>query len=329
MTTDPMLTNVPLVLIADDDKFMRIQISHAMKQEGYRVEVVEDGEQCLIAYTHLHPDIVLLDVRMPVMDGFTCCARLQALPDAEFTPVLLITGLEDQGSVDLAFESGAADYVTKPIHWAVLRQRVRRLIQQSAQSRQITTLLKKVEQANDELQRLVAIDGLTQIANRRCFDEYLDQEWRRLAREQAPLSLILCDIDFFKLYNDSYGHQAGDYCLQEIAKAISIATKRPADLVARYGGEEFAIILPQTEADGAVQLAETIRVTVRELRTVYLNPQSQTPLTLSFGVASTIPTAQMTPAMLINTADKALYQAKAGGRDRVIVNLEMVSSKTI
>lgn len=243
----------PLILIVDDDKFTRLQIRQRMQKEGYRVEEVTNGEQCLAAYTRLHPDIILLDGMMPVMDGFTCCAQLRSLPRGERIPILIITGLDDEASVNWAFEAGATDYITKPLNWAVLRQRVRRLLRESQLSQQL-------EQANQELQRLAFLDSLTQLANRRRFDAYLSQEWKRMARDKTPLALILCGIDFFKAYNDTYGHQAGDHCLQQIAKAISLAAKRPADLVARYGGEEFVVVLPNTKGEGALRVAKEIRL---------------------------------------------------------------------
>ena len=180
-------------------------------------------------------------------------------------------------------------------------------------------LYQQLEDANQNLQRLAYLDSLTQLVNRRRFDECLEKEWRRLAREKAPLSLIMCDVDFFKLYNDTYGHQAGDKCLQEIAHAISRAVKRPADLVARYGGEEFAVILPNTEAQGALQLAKEIRLMVKELAIAHENSQVSKYVTLSLGVASAIPAPKSSSAMLVAAADQALYQAKAQGRDRVFL----------
>ena len=183
---------------------------------------------------------------------------------------------------------------------------------------QQSKLYQRLEQANQELQLLVTKDSLTKIANRRYFDQYLNQEWRRLAREQFPLSLILCDIDFFKLYNDSYGHQAGDECLQEVATAIVQVVQRPADLVVRYGGEEFAVILPNTAIAGAAQVAEQIRSAVKALVLPLGSPQH---LTLSVGVASAVPKIEVTAATLFAAADQALYQAKQQGRDRVVLDL--------
>jgi diguanylate cyclase (GGDEF)-like protein len=333
LTTD----DTPLILIVDDDRFMRVQLRQTLENEGYQVEEAGDGKQALEAYTRLRPDIVLLDAIMPVMDGFACCAQLQKLQkdsvtnDTQIdesgqktqehllvsTPILMITGLEDQQSVDQAFEVGAADYITKPIHWAVLRRRVRRLIQQSQLYKQLEHTNQKLEEVNQTLQRLASVDGLTQVANRRCFDEALIHEWQRISRELGSLSLILVDIDYFKLYNDTYGHLAGDKCLKQVAQAISRAVHRPADLVARYGGEEFVVLLPGTTLAGANQVAEAVKAAVKKLNL----PHSSSPLgekiTLSLGISCLTPSQHSSPMTLIKSADKALYLAKESGRDRI------------
>ncbi|MBW4612427.1 MAG: PleD family two-component system response regulator [Desmonostoc vinosum HA7617-LM4] len=304
-----LLENQSIVLIVDDERFIRMQLRFFLEQEGYRIVEAENGREALAIFDQLHPDIVLLDAMMPDMDGFECCTQLQPLDGIKHTPVLMITGLGDQNSVDHAFAAGAIDYVTKPIHWPVLRQRVKRLIQQSQ-------LQQKLETANQELQRLVTIDELTQVANRRRFEEYLSQEWRRMARERQPLSLILCDVDYFKSYNDTYGHRAGDRCLQEVAKAIQNAARRSVDLVARYGGEEFAVILPNTDVQGAAYVAETICFAVRTLAIPHRNSQVSSYVTLSAGFITQIPAHSLDFEGMITAADQALYQAKAGGRDR-------------
>jgi diguanylate cyclase (GGDEF)-like protein len=315
----------PVILVVDDDPSMRAVIRRFMEKDGYRVVEAVNGEQGLEVYKRLQPHLVLLDALMPVMDGFACCTQLQliasesirdaevfthikSLQDASRTPVLMITGLDDQESVDRAFAVGATDYLTKPIHWAVLRQRVRRLLQQSQ-------LYQQLELATRELQRLANLDGLTGVANRRRFDEYLDAEWQRLARENLPLSLILCDIDFFKKYNDTYGHQAGDACLRRVADALSFCARRSVDLVARYGGEEFAVILPDTTVAGASQVAEEIRAVVNTLEIAHAQSAVSHHVTLSLGIACTQPNLNLDPTMLIAAADAALYQAKAAGRN--------------
>ncbi|MDZ8136400.1 MAG: PAS domain S-box protein [Nostoc sp. DedQUE04] len=180
-----------------------------------------------------------------------------------------------------------------------------------------SVLYQQVQAANEELQRLATLDGLTQIANRRRFDQYLEAEWQRLKREQLSLSLILLDVDFFKLYNDTYGHLGGDDCLRQLASALKNIVKRPADLVARYGGEEFAIILPNTEIQGAIYVAQTIRQAVRDLAIPHAQSRVCDRVTVSLGVVSIVPNSEISPTDLINAADKALYVAKQQGRDRV------------
>jgi diguanylate cyclase (GGDEF)-like protein len=312
---------MPLILIADDERLMRIQLRRAMEQQGYRVIEATNGAECLSLYTQMQPNLVLLDALMPVMDGFTCCARLNALPGKFHAPVLMITGLGDRQSVDRAFAVGAADYTTKPIHWAVLYHRVQRLLEQVFLQRQQALLYQQLEAANQVLLHLAAIDGLTQIANRRRFDEFLEQTWHQMAQERSPLSLILCDVDYFKRYNDAFGHQAGDDCLRQIATAINHAVTHSSSLVARYGGEEFALIIARMTITEALEIAETIRVAIKALKLAHAPAQSQPWVSLSLGVATRIPHSDIEPFMLIAAADRALYEAKAAGRDRSAYDL--------
>ena len=190
-----------------------------------------------------------------------------------------------------------------------------RQLEQEIQERKI--IEKTLQEVNQKLERLVNVDGLTGVSNRRHFDEYLAREWRRLKREQKPLSLILCDIDHFKLYNDSYGHLQGDDCLRQIAQTIAQVINRPADLVARYGGEEFAIILPNIDLAGAHKVAKKIQHTIRELKLVHNRSLTSQFVTISIGISSQIPHQDQPLEDLIRTTDRALYDAKAQGRDRV------------
>ncbi len=180
-----------------------------------------------------------------------------------------------------------------------------------------------LKQANDQLQHLVSYDGLTGIANRRRFDEYLDEQWRQGKRNHTELSLILCDLDAFKPYNDTLGHQAGDTCLQQVAQGIEAVVKRPLDLVARYGGEEIAILLPNTSQIGAFQLAERICDAIRGLQIPHPHSPVSSYVTVSVGVSSIVPRDDCAPKMLIRMADNALYQAKEQGRDRVVLNNQL------
>lgn len=317
----------PLILVVDDDAETREKLRPALKQEGYRMVEATNAREGLEAYRCLRPDLVLLHAFMPIVDGFTCCTQLQALPEGDRTPVLMLSSVEDSEFVNRAFDVGATDFVTKPINWAVLRQRVRRSIRQSQ-------LQKQLEAANRELQQLICIDSLTQVASRRYFDETLERELRRRLEQQTPLSLILCDVDYFKRYNDTYGHQAGDKCLQKIASAIGTAVEyrtgrdgtsavpvnreRPqGNVVARYGGEEFAVILPRTDAAGAVKAAKQIRDRLQVLKIPHASSGVSPYVTLSLGVTCVLPGEDCSPDRLIRAADRGLYRAKHMGRDRL------------
>jgi diguanylate cyclase (GGDEF)-like protein/PAS domain S-box-containing protein len=176
-----------------------------------------------------------------------------------------------------------------------------------------------LREANEQLERLASVDGLTQVANRRFFDQTIEREWNRLKRTQEPMSLIMCDVDFFKSFNDTYGHQSGDDCLRSVAGALGETARRGGDCVARYGGEEFVVILPATEAKGAFHVAEKIRLTVERLAIEHRHSQVAPHVTLSLGVATLIPSKGWTPELIIKCADKALYMAKSSGRNRAIV----------
>jgi diguanylate cyclase (GGDEF)-like protein/PAS domain S-box-containing protein len=215
---------------------------------------------------------------------------------------------------------------TTPRQWQTSEiELLQQLTTQVAIAMQQTELYQKLQSANQELQTLASSDGLTQVANRRRFDEYLAAEWKRTARERQSLSLILCDVDFFKRYNDHYGHQAGDQCLQELAQALSNAARRPADLVARYGGEEFAIILPGTSEIGAIHVANSIQTRIADLQIAHEFSDVLPFVTLSLGIATITPQNDLEPTLLVKAADQALYQAKAKGRNQYY--LETLASK--
>ena len=175
-----------------------------------------------------------------------------------------------------------------------------------------------LQEANKHLTRQANIDSLTQIANRRRFDTYITQEWSRCARERKHLSLIFCDVDYFKAYNDTYGHQAGDNCLYEVAKGIERTVKRPGDLAFRYGGEEFAIVLPHTQSQGAIKVAKEIHEQIKDLQILHVSSEVDNVISISLGVSSIIPDAGSSPHGLISAADNALYDAKLKGRNRVV-----------
>lgn len=306
--------NSGIILIVDDNPTNLSVLSQALKEAGYKSRVAIDGQSAIEQIQEDPPDLILLDVQMPGIDGFETCARLKADPATKEIPVIFITASVDIENKVKGLSLGGVDYITKPFQQEEVLARVKVHLTLRCLTLTVRKQAIALEQANQELRRLANMDGLTGIANRRRFDEYLEQEWYRLAREQEDLSLILCDIDYFKNYNDHYGHQAGDDCLKEVAQAIRSTIQRPADLVARYGGEEFAIILPNTPPEGAIHIAESIRLNVKRLKIDHASSKIGC-LTLSLGVGSQVPSRQSQSSFLITIADKALYTAKDRGRD--------------
>jgi diguanylate cyclase (GGDEF)-like protein len=305
--------NFQRILLVDDDLVVRAKVSESLEQDGFEVILAKNGDDGIAAYQEYRPDLILVDAVMPILDGFEFCEQLKNLGE-RLTPILMITSLDDNDSVDRAFASGATDYITKPINLSILRQRVRNLVRQSYL---IKNQLSELQQANQNLKLLANIDSLTKLSNRRDFDRYIEQEWERMQRSRSPLSLIMCDVDFFKNYNDRYLHPNGDKCLIKVAMALRNTVRRTGDLVARYGGEEFAVILPNTDALGAVSVAEKIRLAVKDLQITHESSAIAPYVTVSVGVSTIIPTHESEFQTLIDTADRALYQAKFQGRDRV------------
>ncbi len=321
------------ILIVDDKPENLRLLSAILSEKGYKVRRVLNGQIALTACQTSPPDLVLLDINMPGMNGYEVCKKLKASEQTGDIPVIFISAMDDVWDKVEAFSVGGVDYITKPFQIEEVLVRVENQLtiqrlhaqlkaQNARLQQEICDRLRveaELQQANQELKRLASLDGLTRIANRRHFDERLQLEWRRLFREKSSLSLILCDIDEFKNYNDTYGHLAGDYCLRQVASAISEAVKRSGDLVARYGGEEFAVILPNTTADGAACVAEDIKQELHNLKIPHPRSCVSEYVTLSLGLSSTVPTLKNPPDALIAVADTALYEAKQQGKNRIIV----------
>ncbi|MEM9265338.1 MAG: diguanylate cyclase [Cyanobacteria bacterium P01_F01_bin.13] len=319
------LEHVPLILIVDDDAISNFMLSEILRKDGYQTLVVENGQAALSACQKGLPDIILMDAVMPVMNGFDCCRSLHILYGDSCPPTLMITGLNDTESVERAYKAGAVDYVTKPFHWAVLRGRVHQAINAHLAHQKLKQalakerlLLQELKLANQQLHRLASIDDLTSIANRRIFNEKIENEWERLCREQAPLGLSLIDIDCFKAYNDTYGHLNGDKCLRQVANIVNTCARRPADIAARYGGEEFALILPNTDLEGVICVSKSVQKQLQELAIPHVSSMVNPLVTVSIGVVAVVPTLSDSPQTLISWADQALYKAKNNGRDRVV-----------
>lgn len=443
------------ILIVDDLLENLQLLSDALLKLGYTVRSVTSGRMALKTVNVKRPDVILLDVKMPEMDGYQVCRTLKADADFSHIPVIFISALDDVFDKVTAFELGAIDYITKPfqIEEVVARlenqltiQRQQRLLEQENmkrreaeevlyQSRALLAsvlnssldgiaamqavrntetgeiedfrclvvnpviarafkrcreemigklVLKKflnnidpelfnrfvnivetgesleqdfyyesgkscwfhfvavklgdgfsvtirditarkqielaLQDANQKLEELANLDGLTQVANRRCFNNRLQSEWQRLARENQPLSLILLDVDKFKSYNDYYGHLAGDDCLIRIGQTLQKVVRRPTDLAARYGGEEFVVLLANTDLEGGIKVAQNVQQGIHHLAIPHAESDVKDIVTVSLGIASLIPTLEVQPDTLVAFADKALYDAKQQGRDRLSTN---------
>ncbi|MEJ7807956.1 MAG: diguanylate cyclase [Telluria sp.] len=290
-----------------DDAMENIQILHQALQDEHDVLFAMNGAKALHIAQHQLPDLILLDAVMPDMDGYAVCAALRASAVTRDIPIIFVTALKSPEDETRALDAGAADFISKPVNAAVVRARVRT---------QLT-----VKRQSDALRELTLTDGLTGVSNRRAFDEKLQGEWRRCARAQVPMALILVDIDHFKLFNDHYGHQAGDACLRQVGAAMQRAAMRPQDMVARYGGEEFAILLPQEDVAGAEAVARKVLDEIAALAIFHERSTSGAYVTVSMGVAGLTPADKREAGQLVTMADALLYQAKAGGRNRYLTSI--------
>lgn len=271
-------------------------------------------------------DLVLLDLSLADAHGLETFHKVHKMFPS--IPLVILSGNTDETIAIEAMQDGAQDFLIKGyFNGTLLCRTIRHALERQKQQLELQAknvallaISEQLEIANRELEKLATIDGLTRVYNRRQFDSVFQSEWQRLCREEQPLSLILCDVDHFKAYNDTYGHQAGDQCLQQVAQAIAKNVKRPADCVARYGGEEFVVLLPNTDQSGAIHVAEAIRAEVEELRVPHRNSSVSHHVSLSLGVMSLIPTEDVSPSYLIESADRALYSAKHLGRNQVMAH---------
>jgi diguanylate cyclase (GGDEF)-like protein len=295
----------PRILIVDDLPG-NIKILAEILKDGYDISMVTNGQDALELAAKKNPDLILLDVVMPDMDGYEVCERLKANPETKEIPVIFVTGQGEEMDEAKGLDLGAVDYVTKPAKPAILKARVRNHIE--------------IKQQRDALAKLSTIDGLTGVANRRHFDSFLDQEWRRGVRGSMGIALIMVDIDHFKQFNDHFGHGAGDDCLKKVATTLNNSLLRSTDLLARYGGEEFATVLPQVEHHGAERVAEKMRANIEALKIPHPKSLTSEHVTISLGCAAIFPTRGGSPLPLLKSADKMLYAAKDSGRNQFKVD---------
>nr|WP_315392101.1 diguanylate cyclase [uncultured Duganella sp.] len=418
------------ILIVDDAPENLAALRKLMVEQGYQTFVATSGERALKIARRVHPDLILLDIMMPGMDGLETCRQLKSHAATQRIPVIFMSAKTDTDDVVAGFDIGAVDYIAKPLRLAEVRARVRTQLQirsnsetQEEQAERLRTIVNNMaeglliieadgriqftnpacdkylgyqenelagraisdllnpmvaqeyleyfdryaaspemahnhgtreviirhrngssvcmdltltpmylrqplfigllhdithhKQSEDALQRAAMVDPLTQIANRRHFDSFLEKEWQRAMRNGQPLSLVVLDVDHFKLYNDTLGHPAGDACLQRVAAAIASHALRPTDLAARYGGEEFVLLFAETDADKAAAMAEAIRAHIEALRIPHPRSTTSAWLTVSIGVATIHPHQLDSTESLFVAADRAMYVAKEGGRNQV------------
>ncbi len=342
----------PRILVVDDHIVNLKLLTGMLLQHGYRVSVAKNAFEGLRWIENNHPDLILLDVKMPEMDGYQLCTILKSRPKTKNIPIIFFSGTTHSIAKIKAFSVGGVDFIGKPfqsvevlaridhqLKLATLQQELlrknqsleweiqhRRRIEKQLLSK-TDELEREIEQRksmeellrnrNIRLTKQANVDSLTQVANRRYLDEFLARELSHAMREAHPLSIALCDVDYFKLYNDHYGHQEGDQCLYRVAQALANIANLPGDLVARYGGEEFAIILPDTDSSAAIAVIQDIQQSVAHLKLKHEKSGVSDYITLSFGGVTLFPGDEAEAKTLLKKADQALYQAKHNGRNQV------------
>jgi diguanylate cyclase (GGDEF)-like protein len=289
------------VLIVDDENSNIMALTHILSPV-YTVYAAKNGRKAIEAAEKYLPDVVLLDIIMPEMDGYAVMSSLKNSEKTRDIPVIFITGLGNADDEEKGLNMGAADYISKPFSPAIIKLRVKNQIKMLNQLRII--------------EQISMLDQLTSIPNRRGFDSRMDMEWVRAIRENTLISVLIIDVDKFKVYNDTYGHQQGDAVLKAVAITVAQSLNRPGDFAARWGGEEFVVLLPNTDPDGALHIAETIRLNVSNV-TIPCTDGTDTKVTVSIGVKTQSPGQNSSRDSFISEADKALYKAKELGRNRV------------
>lgn len=303
------------ILVVDDQTATRQVLCGQLAAIGHHTMEADCGDTALAQFDAQHPDLVLLDVEMPEHDGFWVASRMREAEATHWTPIIFLSSRDRDQDLWQGIESGGDDYLVKPVSPTVLQAKLRAMQRLRGMQTRLLQLSDELRHSNERLERLSGEDPLTRLLNRRAFDERLAREIAGARRDQQPLTLVLADIDHFKAYNDSFGHIAGDACLQRVAQLLRETCRRPRDCAARYGGEEFALILPGTPRSGAMTFARAVMRTLRNCN--MRHPRSvESHVTLSGGITTCVPDAQTSVMSLLRHADEALYTAKSRGRNR-------------
>jgi diguanylate cyclase (GGDEF)-like protein len=324
------------ILIVDDRKENLLTLESLLDSPDLQLVRAASGNEALAKILDYEFALILMDVRMPGMDGYETAELMRGSTRSRSIPIIFVTAARmDREHMFKGYDSGAVDYLFKPLEPQILKRKVGIFLELHLQRQQLEektreldakileleVLHKELEEKNAKLELLSSLDGLTGLFNRRYFDDNLLKEWKQAIRDSTCLSLLIVDIDYFKDYNDYYGHLEGDDCLRKVAQSLYEALLRPTDIIARYGGEEFTVILPNTGSEGAGEVARRMMESVARLDIVHKTSSVAETVTISIGVSSLLPTRKLTVTSLLDRADKALYQAKEEGRNTFRIRL--------
>ncbi|MEA1969291.1 MAG: diguanylate cyclase [Thermodesulfobacteriota bacterium] len=318
------------ILIVDDRPENLLALEQVLESPDLNIVQAESGSKALEQTLDHEFALILLDVQMPVMDGYETAALLRGNKKTKNIPIIFVTAAhKEESHVFRGYGSGAVDYLFKPLETNVLKSKVTIFLELHRQHLlleektreldakvvELQTLQYELEESNEKLRKLSSLDGLTDLPNRRFFDETIDREWQRGIRHKKPLSLIFADIDHFKAFNDTYGHVMGDCCLKKVANGLAKSLLRDVDTIARYGGEEFAAILPETDEAGGELIIKRMLESIENLGIAHSASSAACHVTVSLGLSTMVPSVETRSSQLIELADKAMYLAKASGRN--------------
>ncbi len=309
------------ILLVEDSATLRHAMSQYITDAGHTPLIARSGEEALQLLEDTPVDMIIMDVEMPGLNGFETTRLIREWLGGHWIPIIFVTGLNEDENYREGIEAGGDDYLIKPVSYMIIKAKIRAM-------ERIAEMRDQLHQLNLELEALSQLDSLTQIYNRRTFNDMAQQQWLVAARQQQPISALMIDVDHFKLYNDHYGHPAGDACLKKVTQAIKTCLHRPLDLLGRFGGEEFVALLPETDIKGAFRVADSITRAVEALDLRHdVSPTSHR-ITVSVGGATCLQTTGHTLEELIKSADRALYKAKRSGRNRALVD-EVTPQRTL
>ena len=309
------------ILLVEDSATLRFAMRNYITDAGHEPLLARSGEEALQLLENTPVDMIIMDVEMPGLNGFETTRLIREWLAGHWIPIIFVTGLNEDENYREGIEAGGDDYLIKPVSFMIIKAKIRAM-------ERIAEMRDQLHQLNSELEALSQLDSLTQIYNRRTFNELAQQQWAQAKRHQQPISALMIDVDHFKLFNDHYGHPAGDACLKKVSQAIRSCLHRTSDILGRYGGEEFIVLLPETDAKGAMRVAQAISEALEQLQHRHDVSPTSNFVTASIGGATCLRTTGHDLEELIKNADRALYKAKRAGRNRSWVD-EVATHKTL